>query len=383
MRRYATWRRAARGLASAAHLYLGLVAGLALAIIGVTGSLLVFHDEIDALLDPQLHRVEPRAERAALDDIVAAARASEPAHTPSYVRMPRHEHESIEIWTDGEEGPAIFVDPYTATVLGSQGHGESLTGWLFDLHVELFAGEVGHIIVGITGFALIVLLISGLVLWWPRLRSWTRALFARPRGSLRRINHELHSLTGVWSAAGLFILALTGASLVFHNAFSTALHRITASAPPPPPPESAPRPGASDARLQDAVATARSALPGGRVSWIYLAADESSPLSVRMQMPGEWHPNGRSYVYLDRYTGDLLHAHDALQARTGTRIYDVLYPLHIGRFGLWSRLLYAALGFAPLMLAIGGFYIWWERRRRRHRRVAEQSTVVTRQRAAA
>jgi uncharacterized iron-regulated membrane protein len=365
--------RVARRLAVWAHLYLGLGAGLLLVLVGLTGTLLVFHDEIDALLAPQLHRVAPHVQRATLDDVLSAARVHAAPHSPSFIRLPRHERQSVEIWTDGEAGPQVFVDPYNGQVLGSQMARESFTGWLFELHVELFAGEVGHIIIGVSALAMIVLLISGLVLWWPRAHRWMRALFSRPRGSWRRVNYKLHGMTGAWSAAGLLIIAITGASLVFHDEFSAALNSLTASAPPAPPPPSVVQPGAADAALELALANAESALPGGRFTWVYLPASPEAPLSLRKQLPGEWHPNGRSYVYVDRHTGEVIHAHDALGAELGTRIYDVLYPLHIGRFGLWSKLLYATLGVVPLFLSIGGTMIWWNRRVRRRRRA--QDTV--------
>lgn len=378
MRRRDAVRRAARRIASWTHLYLGLVTGLVLSVVGVTGTVLVFHDEIDALLAPELHRVEaaPGAQTAPLDRVVAAAGSYEPGHTPSYVRLPRHPGESAEIWTDGEAGPAVFVDPYTAEALGSTTG--SLTDWLFELHVELFAGEVGHWVVGSSAVALILMLLSGLVLWWPKAYRWARALFDLPRGSWRRINYRLHEMSGAWSTVGLLVLAVTGASLVFHDAFSAALHAVTASEAPPPPPTSVvPAVGSagavdaavgSDAPLAVGLSNARAALPDGRPTWIYLPTAPDAPLSVRMRRPGEWHPNGRSYVYVDRYSGQVLRAHDALESQLGTRIYDVLYPLHIGRFGLWSKILYALLGLAPLLLSIGGTIIWLDRRARKRAR---------------
>lgn len=364
MQRYRSWRRVARRLASWTHLYFGLVAGLLLSVVGVTGTLLVFHDELDRLLDPHLHIVEAGTSTVPLDQVVAAAAARLPEHTPSFIRLPPRAGSPVEIWTDGESGPAVFVDPNTAAVLGTQAHGDSFTGWLFELHVELFTGEVGHIIVGVSGIVLVVLLVSGLVLWWPKAYRWARALLSAPRGPWRRFNYELHGLSGAWSSLLLLVIAVTGTSLVFHDEFRAGLNALTLSESPPPPPRSVARGEAADASLQEALATAERALPGGAVTWIYLPATPDAPLTLRKRMPGEWHPNGRSYLYFDRHTGELLRADDARAAQLGTRIYDLLYPLHIGRFGLWSKLLYAALGLLPLVLSVGGTLIWWDRRRR-------------------
>lgn len=372
---------ALRRLAAWLHLYVGLAAGLVLIVVALSGSVLVFKDEIDAALAPELHRVEvpETAAPAPLDAVVASVREALPGHVPSLVRLPRSAQESVEVWTDGEDGPRGYVDPYTGRFLGSQAATASVTGWLVALHVDLLAGEFGHQVVGASALVLLLLMATGLWLAWPRRPTsagWRRVLGVRSGGSWRRTNHDLHRASGWWSLPTLMVLAVTGASLVYHDAFARALNALTASEAPVAPPRSvAPAGAAVDFGLQAGLATADAALPGGRATWVYLPLTPEATLTVRKRMPGEWHPNGRSYVYVDRFSGAVLHAHDATRAELGTRLYDLLYPLHIGRFGLWSKLLWAILGLAPVLLAVGGTLIWWDRRRRAVARAAQAGPV--------
>lgn len=83
-------------------------------------------------------------------------------------------------------------------------------------------------------------------------------------------------------------------------------------------------------------------------------------------MPEELHPNGRSLVYFDARTGNLLRADNALNAPLGTRIANLMYPLHTGRFGgLATRLVLVVVGLAPAFLFMSGVVIWWNRMVRR------------------
>ncbi len=78
------------------------------------GSVLVFKDEIDAVLASELHRISVagRDGPAPIDAVVAAVREAYPELEPSFVRLPRRSDETVEVWTDGEAGPRFYVDPY-------------------------------------------------------------------------------------------------------------------------------------------------------------------------------------------------------------------------------------------------------------------------------
>lgn len=359
----------ARRLVRRIHLVAGLTVGLLLVSAGLTGSVLVFREELDVLLHPELLRVEPGPERVPLDRVVAAARAAYPDERPSYIQLPRSPRATHEVVMTGEDPLQVYVDPYRGTVLGARRESETLPNLLFRWHTSLLAGETGEKVMGTAALLLLVLVASGVVVWWPGMRSGVRrfceACMVKRCANWRRINFDLHRAVGIWSALFLTVTAVTGASLVFHDAFMAGLDRVTGSPPRPTPPVLTPVAGAEPLPLDDLVRQAGAAV-GGVATYLTLPAKEGAPLTVRKKVPAELHPNGRNFIYLHPQTGEVLEVEDALRAPAGTRAYNVLYPVHIGRWGgLWSKIAYTLLGLSPLTLFASGCIMWWNRSGRR------------------
>lgn len=357
------------------HLYAGLVVGLLLTSAGVTGSVLVWKNEIDALLHPELLRVEPAAARLPIQQVVAAAARAYPEHRPSLVQMPRGPEESVEVSTAGPDALQVYVDPYRGTVLGARGSTETFVNALFYWHTSLLAGETGERVMGTAALLLLVLVVSGLVVWWPGVRRLADAVRVRWSAGWKRINFDVHRAGGFWGALFLTLVAVTGSSLVFHDAYMAGLDWITRSPPRPLAPVVSPVGGASPLPLDDLVRRANRALPGGEVTYLTLPQEPGSPVVVRKRLPEELHPNGRNFVYLHPAEGTVVRVEHALTAPAGTRAYNVLYPLHIGRWGgALSRVLYSALGLLPLVLFVSGVLMWrnrtWGRGGKRRQRAA-------------
>lgn len=355
------------------HLWVGFTAGLLLVLAGLTGSVLVFDEEIDAALNPRLLRVSPAAERVSLQRVVTEVAAAYPDHPISYVRMPRAADQPFEVTTAGADPIEIFVDPYRGAVLGARGTTEGLINTLLDLHVHLLAGETGERVMGVVGLLTVLLVLTGVVVWWPGMRRWWDGFTVRWRANWRRVNFDLHRAGGIWSAVFLAVTAATGAGLVFHDAFLAGANRLTGSAEVPAPPTVVPRPGVRPLPLDSLLRQADRALPGGTVTYVAFPSVPEAPLSVRKYFDTALHPNGRSFVYLDPWTGEALAVERALAAPAGMRALNLLYPLHIGSFGgLPVRIVYALLGLSPLVLFVSGVLMWWNRtqapRRRRRAR---------------
>src|SRR5918912_572989 len=145
------------------HTYVGLSIGLLLALIGLTGSLIVFGDELDAWLNPGILRVEPRGEQPSAQSMLDAVRAAYPNEKLGRVRLPREAHDSAEICFDARREPrCVYVDPYSAAVLGERVPARSFKGRLVSLHRRLLSTEVGEVIIGVCGLLLLTLSLSGL-----------------------------------------------------------------------------------------------------------------------------------------------------------------------------------------------------------------------------
>ena len=364
----------ARKLILKVHLVLSLAAGAVLVLAGLTGSALVFREEIDRALDPSVHQAPRPAHgnsaKASLAAVLERVRRAHPEHRPMYVRMPRVEGGSYEFWIDAPDGRLVYADPYTGGVLGSRVPGETLTGWLHDLHVELLLGEAGHTVQGVAGLALVALTVTGALLWWPGVRHLGRGFRVSWRAPWKRVNYDLHKAVGAVGAPLLFVAGLTGAALVFHEAARWALDGITASPPAPKPPASTPRGSGTDhlapADIDAAIAAAAAVLPRARTTWVYLPEAEDDAFTIRLKLPEEAHPNGSNFVYVDRYSGRVLRADLTPQQSAGARAFNLLYPSHTGVvWGLPGRLLGALAGVLPLVLLTTGLILWRSRWRRK------------------
>jgi uncharacterized iron-regulated membrane protein len=389
------------------HRWVGLGLGGLVAVLGVTGSALVYEEEIDAALNPALLRVEPpavarsAAEIQGSDGPGARSRAPTAARPPgrvspggalsrvrrempsfraAYLELPGGPREPY-VWHGertgaGGGGLEVFVDPYRNAVLGTRAEGVGVVGVLFRLHTRLMAGTAGGLAVGILGLVLLGLCVTGLVVWWPRVLRWRRfldAILVRWSTSGRRTNYDLHRAGGAWTLLYLAVLGLTGAGLIFYGTAGELLNAATGSRPMPGPPESSP-PAATETgqvapgTLDEAWGRARRALPEATFTYVTLPRKPEDPLAFRARMPGELHPNGRSHVWFDAWSGRRIRVDDASQADVGPRLLHALYPVHIGTFSLGPlgipaiRAMWALLGLAPAMLMVTGFLVWWWRR---------------------
>lgn len=348
------------------HLVLGLGVGLILVSAGLTGSVLVWRQEIDALLDPELLRADRGPARAPLQQVLETVKGAYPEVPIVQFRLPKSPESTIEVVGGGAEPLQIFVDPYRAEILGARGETETFVNALFHWHTSLLAGEAGKLVTGTAALLLLALVASGLVVWWPGLRRLAQAVQVKWRANWKRRNFDLHRAGGFWTSLYLTVVAVTGSSLVFHDAYMAGLNRVTGSPPRAAAPAVTPLDGRAPLPLDTLVALAHQALPGGTVTVLSLPQRSTAPLVVRKKLEAELHPNGRSFVYLHPQTGEVLGLENALVAPVGTRAYNILYPIHIGRWGgTTSRVLYSLLGLVPLLLFVTGFLMWRNRTRGR------------------
>jgi len=98
--------------------------------------------------------------------------------------------------------------------------------WLIDLHDNLLGGRSGRVVNGIGGLLLMLLCVTGAIIWWPGVKAWRRSLLLQRNVSWKRFNWNLHSVMGFWSLAFLFMWAVTGAYLVFQERLSPVIDAV-------------------------------------------------------------------------------------------------------------------------------------------------------------
>lgn len=369
-----------RRLSSKLHIYLGLTAGILLVPIGLTGSILVFHEEVDAALNPHLHRVDLADRRVSLDELVSLVAAQFPDEPVSRIDLPVERGAPVEMTLRGG-GRAVYLDAYRGRILGSHLPGETLASAIFEFHVSLLGGEAGKQIVGWVGIMFALIGLTGIILWWRGWRRFWKGFRVRWSGGAFQVNLDVHHVVGALSVLPLAVLSFTGAGLIFYGTFDAAAHHVTATAPPAPV-HSTPRSGGTPATYEEMFKRSAEIFPEARLSRLDVPAGPEGAFRVRLRMPGEMHPIGLSMVHFDQYTGALLRAENALEVPGARRLGYWYYPLHIGSFGgVVVQLMYVLAGLAPLALGCTGVWVWYGRRRKRQRKAGNGPTASANARA--
>ena len=347
------------------HLYMGLAAGLFLVLSGLTGSMIVFREEIETLIHPEWMQADVASNNSnavSLQTVVDTVKRAYPQDKLLSVRMPRGPQQTYLLKMNDAHGLFVYADPYSGKLLGGHRQDETFMGWLALVHTELLIGERGKTILGVSALLLLCMSVTGLILWWPRNGKISRGLKISWSVPTKKLVFDIHRALGIYAVLFLLIIAFTGISLVFNKPVAEFVNFLAASPPRPAPPPSNPDGrGRVNLSIDDLLREADRILPAP-TTWVNFPQTPQASVVVRKKLPEEWHPNGRSFIYFDQYTGKVLFVENALTASVGTRIYNNLYPLHIGETGgLTTRVLQLLIGFSPLILFATGYIMWRNR----------------------
>jgi uncharacterized iron-regulated membrane protein len=204
------------------HLWSGLLIGLYVVAICATGSLLVFRNEYYTYFRPGT-RVEPRStERLTDEGIADAARRLYPGYEVTTVNVRRRQPTaSADVYLKKHETELHrLFDPYTGADLGDA---EPPATLMFEkvaqFHDNLLGDREGRAINGVGGAILVIMSLSGMVIWWPGIRNLKRGLTIRFTRNWKRLNWDFHSVVGFWTFAFVFMWALTSVYMVFPDPF--------------------------------------------------------------------------------------------------------------------------------------------------------------------
>ncbi len=362
-----------RTLALKAHRWIGLATGLVLTVVCLTGAILVFEDEIIQALHPERYEVAVGARRVTLEAAAAAVRQAVPGAEVTSVTVRQDPTRPYEL-LDGRE--RAFVDPYTGTVLATGITRPPFFTAAFGLHRWMLAGDVGKMIVGVSTLLFLVILVSGVIIWWPRNRAKLRAratvtaLVARGTRWKRR-NHDLHVVLGIYTAPVLFVLAFTGLAWSFEW-FNDGIYTVTRSAKAPSAPESAAPSDGVRGTLDQALTHARMIIGPAEFYTVRLPSTAVGAVAVTALPVTAVHNRATDAVYFDRATGALLRHDRFSEASLGVRVRRTFYPVHVGSiWGMPSRIVAFVVCLLGASFPITGFILWlpkWWRGRTDRRR---------------
>jgi uncharacterized iron-regulated membrane protein len=344
-----------------AHRWIALTLGTLLAFAAVLGALLTVARPLDQTLHPELFAQPAGVVAAALPLATVRERLQQEfgAGAGYTFRPPRLPGDTLWVTVRGAWEGMVYFDG-AGRELGRRGQHEGWFNLLFELHSELLLGDTGKGLLTAAAAAYVVLLASGLVLWWPR--QWPPSFrIARGAGWLRTWL-DLHKVIGSLIGVVLLVSVTSGAYMAWpplrELVSSAAGERPTAA----PRVESAPV-GAAPVPLDAMVDTARAQFPQAMVGYVHVPAKPTQALRVRLKTADDPHPNGLSSVWLHPVTGQVLKVARWTELDTGNRIVTTMYPLHIGALGGTPHLVVTALaGLVLAALGFSGLALWWQRR---------------------
>jgi uncharacterized iron-regulated membrane protein len=353
------------------HRWLALSLGLLLAFVALLGASLTVAKPLDRWANPELFRVASSGASAdALLDVVREAAVAELGSKAALTfRPPRAPDDSLWLIVRGPWNGTVYIDPASGRELGRRGEHEGVYNVLFELHSSLLLEETGKAILATAALAYLVLLVSGVVLWWPV--RWHGAWRIELRRGATRSLYDLHRVAGSLLGLVIAVSVISGAYMAWRP-LSGAVTAV-AGGKPVQPPKVATSSG-THLDLDRSVRHAQALFPGSMVGYVSVPADAAKPIRVRLKLADDPHPNGLTSIWLHPSSGQVLAVHrfDALDP--GARAYSVVYPLHIGDLGGPAHtVLNAMLGLALVGFAVTGTWLWW--RRRAGARVSRSSTA--------
>ncbi|WP_370154603.1 PepSY-associated TM helix domain-containing protein [Ferrovibrio sp.] len=429
-------RRTLRYWLQQIHLWVGLILCIPLVLLGITGSVLVYGHDLDHLFGNAEPAATAAGEWQSPGAIVAAAAASaEPGRVPIAVRWPAEPGEpaAVRLSRPGmareggprTEGPRaegqrpqgqaqqgqvqrgqpvqgtvpnvspfagsqqILIDPVTLEKLGTSG---AMSPWLrvfHDLHGNLLIpGRDGRAVVGWLGIAMLVLGVSGLVIWWPRSNGapgqWKAAFFIRKGAKGLRLHRDLHGMVGIWSMVIFMIVSFTGVYLGFPQQTAAVINAVFPGRDMRAAMFQAkvqPLPGATPVALDDAVALALQKAPGTRFLNAFLPTRPDQALRIGLIRPDHSDGAPTVTVLVDPWRHSVIDVFDPRDYSLGESLIAWQRPLHEGLgLGPVYQLLVFLSGLIIPLFAVTGFFMWWIKRR--NRRATERAKQAALRQAA-
>lgn len=352
------------------HRWLGFISGLAVFIVSITGCIFTFQDEIQDMLSPyRMVGIQQKAfiRPSRLQSLTARRYPGAKITMVVYYGPQRAAQVRI---LEKKIAKSVFFNPYTGEYLHTEIMKKNFFLFIKEVHIHLFLpAKIGKLINGICTLIFVFIMISGLVLWWPKRKSdRKRCLTIRWRGKWKRINYDLHNVLGFYITFFAVIFALSGLSFSFqwvrkgvingvnlgrvypgdHGEFKSDAAQRTYY------PDSA---AAVDRAFETAVARS----PECNSFLIFTGTKPDSPISVSAY-PEPLHFSFNSGYSFDRYSGKLLGFIPYKGKSPGARLNAMNYDIHTGQIaGIFGKVIAFLVCLVSASLPITGLVLYLQK----------------------
>lgn len=368
------------------HLWVGLILGVLLAALGLSGSLLVYDETISDWISPPPHATTA-GQPLPLSMITGIARDAAVEQGLEIggmqILVPQKAGEVIMVRFNGvspmgsmtsadrggRRGLQMYIDPVSGEVLGNRGFAQpGLLTFMHQLHGNFLMGRDGRRFVGWLGVAMCLLGLSGLVLWWPKRGQWKYAFKVRSTAAGLRFHRELHAATGIWIFLIFMAVSYSGVVIAWPGTMGLNSGALAPRLVPAIEVLPGKRLGATEA-----VIAATAAVPDLTLRSIAIPRRPDQPFVINYLSHGAVSAN----MLFDPYRNKIIATRD-----NSEHFLAWMRPVHDGSLNAVWRFLIFLSGLVPSLFIVTGLVMWWKKRQRRVPLTAMTEDIATEEAAA-
>ena len=383
------------------HLYLGFASGLIIMSCCLTGAILVFQKELEQAFHKERYFVQPLEQKLSLDSLIAVVKEAYPNSKINGVKVYTANDRTIEINVSIAErkkeiNPAqnqapkkqeprteqraltqtAYINPYTGEIIELYNSRQGFFYNVMSLHRWLLGSNSGpgKYITGVATFLFLFILITGIILWWPKTKKiLVQRLKIKSTAGWKRLNHDLHIVLGFYSAIFLFVFAFTALAWSFEW-FNKGIYKVTASSiKPPEPPASVYNKNYKRMSFDSALSIALSTFSDKQFYSIAAPKDSVAAIAITSLSTHPVHETATDVLYVDQYSGKVVKQYLYSDRNLGARVRATFRPVHVGSvWGLPSKIIAFLVCLLGASFPITGTILWLNRTRKRKKFSSKQ-----------
>lgn len=359
------------------HLWLGLATGLVVLIMGLTGAIYCFQPELSRLTQPYLKVEAQEKPFLPVSEFKRIAEKQLPGKKPTRILIKGPETAVVVQFSGKKPKPfsyAVFLDPYTGKVLKTRNMNSEFFRWVLNGHMYLWLPQpIGKAVTGVSTLIFLVMVISGIILWWPTNKARKRSSFKVKWGaSPKRLNYDLHNVFGFYASWILIFTILTGLYWSYEWTSKATYWALTGGESKPaaaaPKSQKVPVTDSSMLPLDRIFGKMMVAYPGAKGFQVNIPQNDSAAVLVRA------YPDKSTFyesdnLYFNQYSAEEIPVKflgKYADANAGEKAIRMNYDIHVGAIaGLPGRILMFFVSLIAASLPVTGFYIWWGKKKKK------------------
>lgn len=346
---------------------------------GLTGAIYAYQPELSRLTQPYLTVKEASRAYLPVSQLRDIASRQLPGKKPTRIIYYAKDRAVTVHFIKRGSDPyywAVFLNPYTGEVLNTRDMDTEFFRFILRGHMYLWLPQqIGKVVVATCMIIFTVIVISGLILWWPRHKNARKSSYSIKWGaSPKRLNYDLHKVLGFYASWVLVFIIATGLAWCYEGVMKAEYWLFSGGKERPVAPtfvssdqvDSAAKPA-----LDHILQTATQSYPGIDHYQVRLPDSDSAPVQVIMYLEeGKYAPADN--LYFDQYTAERFTAPNwglYKDANAGEKANRMTYDIHTGGIGgLAGRTLVFFTGLIAASLPVTGFYIWWGKKKKQKKK---------------